>query len=82
MLLVVLAQPLVQLDMVARRDMSRLAAIVHPEAVFRSRDASALPAIDQALARETLPTVREALRLARAAIVLTDDATPMAARAG
>jgi urea transport system permease protein len=50
------------------------------EAVFRSRDASALPAIDQALARETLPTVREALRLARAAIVLTDDATPMADR--
>ncbi len=50
------------------------------EAVFRSRDASALPAIDQALARETLPSVREALRLARAAIVLGDDAAPLADR--
>ncbi|MCM0021394.1 MAG: urea ABC transporter permease subunit UrtB [Tagaea sp.] len=42
------------------------------QAVFRSRDAAALPALDQALARETVPRVRAALREARAAIVLTD----------
>ncbi len=53
----------------------RLAAA---EAVFRSRDASALPALDQALARETVPRIRNALREARAAVVLADPAAPAA----
>jgi urea transport system permease protein len=54
----------------------RLAA----EAVFRSRDATALPAIDKALETETVPRVRAALREARAAIFLADAQAPVAER--
>jgi urea transport system permease protein len=39
-------------------------------AVFRSRDASALPALDKAIAQEASPDVKEALQSARAAILL------------
>jgi urea transport system permease protein len=40
------------------------------QAVFRSRDANALPTLDQAIARETDPRVKQALIEARAAVVL------------
>jgi urea transport system permease protein len=51
----------------------RLAAA---EAVFQSRDATALPALDQALAKETNARVKQALLEARAAVVLNlDEAT-------
>lgn len=47
------------------------------QAVFKSRDAGALPALDKALAAETDARVKKALTEARAAIVLTSaDATP------
>jgi urea transport system permease protein len=39
-------------------------------AVFKSRDANALPALDQAIAKETDPRVKQALIEARAAVVL------------
>ena len=42
------------------------------QAVFKSRDASALPNLEKALAREKDPRVKAALEQARAAIVLTD----------
>ena len=46
-------------------------------AVFRSRDANALEAVDAALAKETEPRVKAALEQARAAIViLKPDAAP------
>jgi urea transport system permease protein len=46
------------------------------QAVFQSRDASALPALDQAIAKETDPRVKRALSEARAAVVLNlDDAS-------
>ncbi|MGU3469473.1 urea ABC transporter permease subunit UrtB, partial [Methylobacterium sp. C33D] len=38
-------------------------------AVFKARDAAALPALDAALARETNPGVRQALTEARAAVL-------------
>jgi urea transport system permease protein len=41
------------------------------EAVFKSRDAAALPALDAALAKETVADIRIAFQAARAAIVLT-----------
>ena len=41
------------------------------QAVFKSRDASALPALDKALAAETDARVKKAMNEARAAIVLT-----------
>ena len=41
-----------------------------PDAVFRSRDAAALPALEQALAKESDGQVRAALEEARAAIIL------------
>jgi urea transport system permease protein len=44
-------------------------------AVFKSRDANALPALDQAIAKETDPRVRQALIEARAAVVLYLDST-------
>jgi urea transport system permease protein len=45
-------------------------------AVFKSRDASALPALDQAIAKETDTRVKQALKEARAAVVLNlDDAS-------
>jgi urea transport system permease protein len=40
------------------------------QAVFKSKDAGALPALDQALAKEQDPRVARALREARAAVVL------------
>jgi len=40
------------------------------QAVFRSRDASALPALDAALAKETDPAVRRTMAEARAAAIL------------
>jgi urea transport system permease protein len=47
------------------------------QAVFKSRDQAALPALDKALAAETDARVKKALTEARAAIVLTSaDATP------
>jgi urea transport system permease protein len=46
------------------------------QAVFQSRDASALPALDQAIAKETDARVKRALIEARAAVVLNlDDAS-------
>jgi urea transport system permease protein len=45
------------------------------QAVFKSKDANALPALDQALAKETDPRVRQALIEARAAVVLYLDST-------
>ncbi len=43
------------------------------QAVFQSRDANALPALEQALARESDPKVKQALTEARAAVVLNLD---------
>jgi urea transport system permease protein len=48
------------------------------EAVFRSRDVAALPALEQALAKETVPRIRNVMQEARAAIIL---ANPQAAEA-
>ena len=46
------------------------------QAVFQSRDADALPALDQAIAKENDARVRQALAQARAAVVLNlDDAS-------
>ncbi|WP_133774518.1 urea ABC transporter permease subunit UrtB [Enterovirga rhinocerotis] len=46
-------------------------------AVFKSRDASALPALEAALAAETDPAIRRQMQEARAAILLTrPEATP------
>jgi urea transport system permease protein len=47
---------------------TRLAAA---EAVFRARDATALPALDRAMAKETDPAVRRRIAQARAAAVLS-----------
>ena len=44
------------------------------QAVFKSRDAAALPALDEALAKETDPKVKAALDLARASALLASDA--------
>ncbi len=52
------------------------------EAVFRSRDAAALPAIEQALAKETVPRIRTLLREARAAIILFNPQAAEADRIG
>ncbi len=49
-------------------------------AVFRSRDATALPTLTEAIAREQTPRVKRALEEARAAIVLLDTAAPEAQR--
>ncbi|MCA3573263.1 MAG: urea ABC transporter permease subunit UrtB [Aestuariivirga sp.] len=45
------------------------------QAVFKSRDAAALPALDEALAKETDPQVKSALELARASALLASSAT-------
>ncbi len=50
------------------------------EAVFRSRDAAALPAVETALSRETDPRAKAALEAARAAILVTDASAPEAER--
>ena len=42
------------------------------QAVFRSRDLSALPNLEKALAKETNPRVKSALEQARAAVILYD----------
>ena len=39
------------------------------QAVFKSREQSALPALDAALAKETDPRVKQALTEARAAVI-------------
>jgi urea transport system permease protein len=44
------------------------------QAVFRSRDANALPALETAIGKETDPRIKRAFAQARAAIVLTDHA--------
>jgi urea transport system permease protein len=43
------------------------------QAVFKSRDAAALPALDAAIAKETSPSVKRVMTEARAAIVLYKD---------
>jgi urea transport system permease protein len=48
------------------------------QAVFRSRDATALPALDAALAKESEAWVRKALSEARASVVLTQADAPEA----
>jgi urea transport system permease protein len=45
------------------------------DAVFKARDAAALPALDAALARETSPALRQALTEARAAVLLARPGT-------
>ncbi len=50
------------------------------EAVFRSRDAAALPTVEAALAKETVPKVRVLLQEARAAIILSNPASAEADR--
>ena len=50
------------------------------EAVYKSRDAKALPAVKAQLARETDPSAAAALRLAEAAIVASDSAAAAADR--
>src|SRR5262249_4589532 len=69
-----------------RRRIARAAArglpLMHPDpgkrleaaqAVFRSKDANALPALEQAIAKETDPRVKQALIEARAAVMLYRD---------
>ncbi|MBN8535171.1 MAG: urea ABC transporter permease subunit UrtB [Rhizobiales bacterium] len=46
------------------------------QSVFKSRDAAALPALEQALTKETNPKIRAALSEARAAIILFDSKAP------
>ncbi len=43
------------------------------QSVFKSRELSALPNLDKALAKETDPRVKKALAEARAAVILTDE---------
>ena len=50
------------------------------EAVFKSRDPSALPALEAALARENDPSVRRAMEQARAAILIQKADAPEADR--
>jgi urea transport system permease protein len=61
------------LTLMAPDPMRRLEAA---QAVLRSRDANALAALDQAIARETEPRVKQALLQARAAVVLYLDNAP------
>ena len=65
------------LTLLAPDPRNRLAAAA---AVFRSRDANALEAVDAALARETEPRVKAALEQARAAIVYLKPDAPDADR--
>lgn len=50
------------------------------QAVFKSRDAGALPAVEAALSQETDTRVKSALAMARAAILITSPDAPEAAR--
>jgi urea transport system permease protein len=43
------------------------------QAVFRSKEAAALPALDAAIAKETIPAIKKALLEARAAVILNID---------
>src|SRR5215813_4532312 len=43
------------------------------QAVFKSKDANALPALEQAIAKETVARVKRALSEARAAVILYDE---------
>ncbi|AIQ89542.1 urea ABC transporter permease subunit UrtB [Methylobacterium sp. XJLW] len=52
------------------------------DAVFKARDAAALPALDAALARETSAPVRQALTEARAAVLLARPGTAETDRIG
>ena len=45
-------------------------------AAFTARDPDTLPAIEEAIAKETVPAVQNALAIARAAIILQDAAAP------
>lgn len=49
-------------------------------AVFKSRDAAALPTVETAIARESVPTIKEALEQARAAILIGKADAPEAER--
>ena len=49
------------------------------DAVFKSRDPKALPALEAALSRETNANARRAFERARAAVLMADAATPAAA---
>ena len=49
-------------------------------AVFKSRDAAALPTVDAAIAKETVPAVKAALEQARAAILIGKADAPEAER--
>ncbi|MGL5114502.1 MAG: urea ABC transporter permease subunit UrtB [Beijerinckiaceae bacterium] len=50
------------------------------QAVFRSRDATALPALAEAIQKETVPRVKRALEEARAAAILADPSQAAAQR--
>src|SRR5262245_15726627 len=50
------------------------------QAVFRSRDANALPALEQAIAKETIARIKRALVEARAAVILFLDSATDAAK--
>ena len=45
-------------------------------AAFTARDPDSLPAIEEAISKETVPSVQNALAQARAAIILQDPAAP------
>ncbi|MCJ2048295.1 urea ABC transporter permease subunit UrtB [Methylobacterium sp. J-070] len=66
-----------QLDLASPDPAKRRAAA---DAVFKARDAAALPALDAALARESNPGVRQALTEARAAVLLARPGTAEADR--
>jgi len=66
-----------QLDLASPDPAKRRAAA---DAVFKARDAAALPALDTALARETNAGVRQALTEARAAVLLAKPGTAEADR--
>jgi urea transport system permease protein len=50
------------------------------QAVFKSRELSALPIVEKALAKETVPRVKRALEQARAAVILYDPKSSDAAK--
>jgi urea transport system permease protein len=50
------------------------------QAVFKSRELSALPGLQKALAKETVPRVKQALEQARAAVILYDPKSSDAAK--
>ena len=48
------------------------------QAVFKSKDESALPALDKAIAKETHETIKRALEQARAAVILSQEGAEVA----